>query len=164
VTGYEEFLLATGAIGIGATLVMDLWALFLLRAFSIPSLNYAMVGRWIGHIPRGQLVHINIAEARPITGERIIGWTAHYVIGVIFAGLLISIWGLSWTVSPTPFPAVAFGLATIAAPFFILQPGMGAGVAASKTPAPNVARFRSLSAHMSFGIGLYLSALLYGLL
>lgn len=35
----NEFLGAI-VIGIGATLVMDLWNLFLKRAFSIPSLNY----------------------------------------------------------------------------------------------------------------------------
>ena len=32
------------ALGVGATLVMDLWNLFLKRAFGIPSLNYCMLG------------------------------------------------------------------------------------------------------------------------
>ena len=32
------------AVGLGATLVMDLWNLFLKRAFSIPSLNYCLLG------------------------------------------------------------------------------------------------------------------------
>lgn len=41
-----------------------------------------------------------------------------------------------------------------------MQPGMGFGVAASKTPKPNVARLRSLAAHTVFGFGLYLAALL----
>ncbi len=163
-TNLEDFLLAAGTIGIGATLVMDLWALLLSKAFNIPSLNYAMVGRWVGHLRHGHFVHCNIAKASPVAAEHVIGWTAHYVIGVLFAGLLISIWGMSWTESPTLIPALAIGLGTLAAPFFILQPGMGAGIAASKTPAPNIARLRSLSAHMSFGIGLYLSALLYSLL
>ncbi len=161
--GPEEILLAAGVIGVGATLTMDLWALFLSKAFSIPSLNYSMVGRWIGHLPHGHFVHTNIANAPPISAERVIGWTAHYAIGVIFAGALIAIWGTRWTVAPTPLPALTIGLVTLAAPFFILQPGMGAGIAASKTPAPNVARLRSFSAHMSFGVGLYLSALLYSL-
>ncbi len=159
--GFVEFLLAATAIGGGATLVMDLWALFLLKVFGIPSLNYAMVGRWIGHLPRGVFVHPNIAAAAAVPGESTLGWTAHYVIGIIFAGTLIAIWGMSWTVNPTLIPAIVIGLATLAAPFLVLQPGMGAGVAASKTPGPNVARLRSLSAHVSFGVGLYLSALLY---
>ncbi len=160
-TVYEEFLLAVGAIGLGATLIMDLWALFLSKAFNIPSLNYAMVGRWIGHLSRGQLVHTNIAAASPVSGESTIGWTAHYAIGVIFAGMLMAVWGASWAQNPTWPPALLTGLLTLAAPFFILQPGMGAGIAASKTPKPNVARLRSLSAHLSFGVGLYLAALLF---
>jgi Protein of unknown function (DUF2938) len=56
------------------------------------------------------------------------------------------------------------GLLTLVAPFFIMQPGMGAGIAASKTPNPNVARRRSVVAHTVFGIGLYGSALLSALL
>ena len=49
-------------IGIGATLVMDAWALFLRRFFGITSLNYALVGRWLGYMPRGiflSLIHIS---------------------------------------------------------------------------------------------------------
>nr|WP_278252770.1 DUF2938 family protein [Stenotrophomonas maltophilia] len=56
--------------------------------------------------------------------------------------------------------ALAFGTLSVAAPFLILQPGMGAGLAASKTPAPGKARLRSLVAHSVFGAGMYLSALL----
>jgi hypothetical protein len=35
---------------------------------------------------------------------------------------------------------------------------MGRGIAASKTPQPNVARLNTLITHLSFGIGLYLGA------
>ena len=43
-----EFVLRTMLIGVGATLMMDLWAL-LLAQFGIPSLNFAFLGRWIGY-------------------------------------------------------------------------------------------------------------------
>ena len=39
----------------GATLVMDVWALLLKRAFNIPSANYCLVGRWFRHMPEGKL-------------------------------------------------------------------------------------------------------------
>ena len=55
---------------------------------------------------------------------------------------------------------VGFVLGAIVAPFFIMQPGMGLGIAASKTPKPNLARLRSAVTHTVFGVGLYLSALL----
>ena len=43
------------AIGIGATALLDLWALVLNRAFGIPLANWAMVGRWFAYLPRGHV-------------------------------------------------------------------------------------------------------------
>ena len=39
-----------------------------------------------------------------------------------------------------------------------MQPGMGAGIAASRTPHPAAARFNSLLTHAIFGLGLYAAA------
>jgi hypothetical protein len=47
------------------------------------------------------------------------------------------------------------GLGSVAAPFLLMQPGMGAGIAASRTPRPTAARLRSLVTHGIFGLGLY---------
>jgi hypothetical protein len=58
---------------------------------------------------------------------------------------------LEWVRHPTVAPALIIGVGTIVAPFFLMQPGMGAGVAASKTPRPNVARLRSLITHAIYG-------------
>lgn len=146
-------------IGIGATAVMDLWAAFQRAVFAVPSLNYAMVGRWLGHCARGRVFHPSIAKATPIAGERVLGWTAHYAIGIAFAALLLAVWGPGWADRPTPLPALAVGIGTIVLPFFVMQPGMGAGIAAARTPDPRTARLRSLVAHASFGVGLYLAAL-----
>ena len=49
------------------------------------------------------------------------------------------------------------GLATVGAPWFVIQPAFGFGVAASKTPSPSQARLGSLRAHSAYGIGLWLS-------
>ncbi|CAN7193317.1 MULTISPECIES: DUF2938 domain-containing protein [Ensifer] len=155
----KDLVLQAILIGIGATAVMDLWAVAVKRLLGIPSLDYGMVGRWIGHFPQGRFLHQRIAAAAPVRSERLIGWTAHYAIGVVFAGLLLLIWGTDWAERPTLVPALIVGLATVVAPFFLMQPGMGAGIAASKTPSPNIARLRSLLAHAAFGFGLYLSAL-----
>ena len=155
-----EFLISALLIGTGATIVMDLWTLFLQRCFGIPSLNYAMVGRWIGHFQNRQFVHQNIAQAKPVRFESIIGWSAHYIIGIIFAAILLAIWGLDWESSPTLLPALLVGILSIVAPFFIMQPCLGSGFAASKTPKPNSARLKSLATHTSFGLGLYAAGLL----
>lgn len=42
-------ILETAMIGIGATIIMDLWASIQRLLFNIPSLNYMYVGRWLGH-------------------------------------------------------------------------------------------------------------------
>ena len=60
---------------------------------------------------------------------------------------------------PTLLPALAVGLVTVAAPFFLMQPGMGAGIAASRTARPAAARMQSLLTHAIFGLGMYLVAL-----
>ena len=40
------------AIGIGATLLLDCWSLFLQKAFGVPFPSYPMVGRWVGHFAK----------------------------------------------------------------------------------------------------------------
>src|SRR5688500_3660417 len=93
------------AIGVGATIVMDLWALLLRRGFGVASLASALLGRWIGHLGRGRFTHESIARAEVVPHERVIGWTAHYTIGVAFAALLPGICGLEWLNRPTLMPA-----------------------------------------------------------
>lgn len=159
-----EFVLRAVLVGAGATAVLDLWAWFASRALGVPAPNWALVGRWIGYFPRGQFVHDRIARSAPVRGELAIGWCAHYAIGIFFAAVLLAIWGPDWARHPTPVPALIVSLAGLAAPFFIMQPGMGAGIASSKTPNPNSARLRSLVTHSVFGIGLYVSALVFALL
>jgi hypothetical protein len=146
-------------IGAGATSILDLWAVFLKRFFAVPSANWGMVGRWVGHILRGRFAHPSMAQAASIRGERVLGWSAHYAIGIAFASVLLWVWGLDWARHPTLLPALAVGVATVVLPFFLMQPGMGAGIAASKTPNPSQARLRSLLTHTVFGVGMYIAAL-----
>lgn len=154
-----EFATYSILIGIGATILIDLWALALSRILGIPAMNWGLVGRWIGHMPAGHFVHDGIGKAAPVRGETAIGWIAHYAIGIVFAGLLLAIWGLDWAKAPILLPALIVGWATIAAPFFLMQPGLGLGIAAAKTPKPAMARLRSVLTHTVFGLGLYLTAM-----
>ncbi len=145
-------------IGIGATCFMDLWSVFMKITFGIQGLNYEMVGRWIGHIPKGKFWHERIDHAKKVKRERFIGWFTHYVIGIKFSALIVFIWGEQWISDPSFVPSLLVGLITVLAPFLILQPALGAGIFARKTPNPNVNRLKSLMAHTSYGIGLYIAA------
>jgi hypothetical protein len=145
-------------IGAGATLVMDAWAA-LLRRFGIPSLDFALLGRWVGHLPRGRFLHQRIAGAEPVPGERMLGWATHYAIGISIAGLLLATFGLEWARAPRLWPALLIGVVTVAAPLLVLQPALGAGIASRKTPRPLFNSLKSLATHAVFGLGLWLAAL-----
>ncbi|WP_196890437.1 DUF2938 domain-containing protein [Aureivirga marina] len=146
-------------IGIGATFIMDVYA-FILKLFGIKGLDYRFLGRWIGHIFKGKFYHNPIFNAPPIKYEQIIGQTAHYLIGISFAFLLVLFFGKKWLESPSLFPALIIGLLTMIAPFFIMQPAFGFGIAASNLPNPNKIRMMSLLIHSVYGFGLYLTCLL----
>jgi hypothetical protein len=158
-----EFVLRAVLIGVGATMVMDLWAL-LLEKFGVPALNLAFLGRWLGHLPEAKWIHPSIAKAAPVRGERLIGWCAHYSIGIGFAGVLLVTFGLNWARSPALLPALVIGVVTVVAPLFVLQPAFGLGIASSKTPKPVFNCVKSLVTHTVYGFGLYLAALATDLL
>jgi len=147
-------------LGLGATLTFDLWTWFLKQAFQMPPSNICLVGRWLRHMPEGTFKHSKIASSPPKSAECTLGWVAHYAIGILFAMLFVALAGKGWLLHPAPVPAVAFGMVTVLAPFLIMQPGFGMGIAASQTPHPTQARLRSLINHTVFGIGLYLFGLL----
>lgn len=142
-------------MGLSATALIDLWAIARKRVFGTPVPNFGLVGRWLGHMPAGRFRHQSMAAAPVVPGERFIGWTAHYLIGIAFAALLLGVCGLEWVQRPTLLPALAIGFGTVVMPFFVMQPCMGAGIAASRTPRPQAARVQSLVTHMLFGLGLY---------
>src|SRR5262245_634528 len=99
-------------IGAGATAATDLWALARKRLLGVAAPDWAMVGRWIGHVTGGRFRHDRIAAALVVRGERAIGWTAHYAIGIAFAGALVGICGTGWLNQPTAGPALLFGIVT----------------------------------------------------
>lgn len=143
-------------MGLGATFTTDLWALFLKRAFKVTPPNYCLVGRWILYMPEGIFRHSNLGSAPQKSGECRAGWIAHYMTGIVFALVFVAFAGSDWLQRPGLIPAVVFGVVTVAAPFLIMQPAFGLGVAGSKTSNPVQIRLRSLMNHIVFGVGLYL--------
>lgn len=143
------------AIGVSATLVMDLWMFLRKRLFGVPALDYALVGRWFAYFTRGKFRHTPITASPPVSGERAVGLVAHHVSGIVFAAFLLAVYGPDWIGEPTLGPALIVGMGSVAAPFLLMQPGMGMGVAARFAPRPALARLNSLVTHAVFGVGLY---------
>jgi hypothetical protein len=115
-----EIVITAVLIGIGGTVVLDLWATLLWRFFGVPATNWAMVGRWVGHMPRGHFIHENIGKAAPVSGEHATGWVVHYVIGIVYGLLLVGLWGVEWLRQPTLLPPMILALALLVAPYFII--------------------------------------------
>lgn len=155
-TSLQE-ILRIAFVGCGATLIMDIW-LMLLKQAGIQTLNFAFIGRWVGHLLRGKLTHASIAKAPQIPGELSLGWLTHYAVGIAFAALLAGIFGMASITNPSLAPALLIGVSTVLIPLLVMQPAMGLGFAAAKTPAPLKSCIRSLVNHSVFGLGLFLSA------
>jgi hypothetical protein len=159
-----DYLLCALLIGAGATAVMDIWTVLRKQLLGIPPADYGLVGRWLAYLARGRFRHDRIAASPAVRGERLLGWTAHYLIGIAFAAILLAVCGLDWVRHPTIGPALIVGIGSVVAPFLVMQPGMGAGIAASRTPRPNAARLQSLVTHGIFGLGLYAAGCVTSLL
>lgn len=152
--------LVTGVLmGIAGTLAMDVWAIVLNRLAGLPLPNWAMPGRWLAHVPRGRLFHEAIAQAAPVSGELPLGWAFHYGVGILYGVVWALIAGPAWLAAPSFVPVWIFALVTIAAGWFLLQPGMGLGWAAARTPNPWKVRGLGLVAHTVFGLGMWAAAL-----
>jgi hypothetical protein len=115
-----NYLLCASIVGVGATAVTDIWALIRERLLGIAAPNFALVGRWLALMLRGRFRHESIAAAPSVRHERLIGWTAHYLIGIVFAGLLLVVYGITWIDRPTIVPALLIGVGTVAAPFLLI--------------------------------------------
>lgn len=155
-----ESALRAVAIGVGATLTMDLWGLLLRRAFGIRSLDYCLLGRWILHMPDGTFAHRSIAASAPKRYECPSGHAAHYSIGAAFGVMFVLLAGDGWLARPTLLPALAFGIVTVVVPYFVMQPALGLGIASSKAAHPATARLKSFGTHLVFGLGVWVWALL----
>lgn len=138
---------------------MDLWAMILSRGFNQPAPNWAMPGRWLAHVVRGRVFHDSIADAAPVSRELTLGWAFHYGVGILYGVIWVALAGQSWLSEPSFLPVWLFALVTISAGWFLLQPGMGLGWAASKTPKPWKVRIMGLVAHSWFGLGMWVGAL-----
>ena len=147
-------------IGIGATVLMDIWAVLLWKAFGQARPNWAPVGRWFWHLKNGAVFHDDIGKAEPYANELALGWIGHYAVGMLYGVVLALIVGETWFAAPTFLPAWILGIVTVGAGWFLLQPGLGIGVAAAKLPNANTVRVLNLVSHTVFALGLYGTALL----
>jgi len=107
---------------------------------------------------RGIFIHWSIAATHKVRGEVVIGWAFHYAVGVAYAALYLEIMRLGFDSEPTLVSALVYAIALLIAPWFVMQPALGIGFMAARTPNPAAVRLINVSVHAVFGLGLYLGA------
>jgi hypothetical protein len=152
----ESYILQACVAGIFATAVLDLWQRLLHAVAGIPPANWAFIGRWFAYLPRGQLVHRPIGASLAVPGELALGWTLHYLIGLVYGFAYVGLMAYGLDRAPTLLNGAAFGAASVVIPWFILQPGLGIGVMGRLAPNPAVPIFNALVAHVIYGIALFI--------
>lgn len=155
-----NIIFAGALIGLGGTIAMDIWAVILWKFFGQNAPNWASVGRWTWHLQNGTVFHDSIGDATPYSNEQALGWAFHYSVGTAYGVALALFMGEGWLAAPTFLPALTWGMLTVGAGWFLLQPGLGLGWAASATPNPGKVRVMNLVAHTIFAFGMWGTALL----
>jgi Protein of unknown function (DUF2938) len=158
-----QVVLIGAAIGVLATLIMDIGSILDLRkGIAVTGLRrmgrrmgWGLIGRWFGYLLRGKFRHTDILRTPPIPREVPLGLLVHYLIGIVLALAYIGILVVTQTPS-TLLTAVVFGLATTVFPWFYLYPVWGYGWL-GREPSGNYHKTRmSLYSHLVFGLGLAL--------
>jgi len=153
----EKVAIEALVVGIIATLATDLW-LWLPQIVGVPPANWALVGRWVAWMPRGVFVH-RIAATPSIRGELVIGWGFHYAVGIAYAVLYLAISRLVLASGPTLISTLVFAIALLVVPWFVMQPALGLGFFAARTPRPSRSRLASFELMRGTGFKVLSAAL-----
>ncbi|MFC1678926.1 DUF2938 family protein [Elusimicrobiota bacterium] len=154
-------LVVTGvAAGVLGTLAMDALNRLFARAGWISKLEVKMIGRMSAGWARGRFCYRHPGEMEPAANEMLYGYITHYAIGVGFALPYVFGWALLIGGPASPAWALAYGVATTAASYFIVYPSMGLGAFGRRSPEGIKAPLSSLANHLFFGAGLALAVAL----
>ena len=147
-------------VGVAGAIGMDLGQRLMQLVLGWPPSNWAMIGRWALNLPKGKLVHEDIGEEEPMPNELAVGWVVHYLVSITYGGIYIFVTRVLLDAKLGFVPAVGFAIAIVLITWFVIQPMMGAGPAASKTPKPWVTRMHDLGSHFFYGVGMWVGGLL----
>jgi hypothetical protein len=144
-------------MGIFATYFMDFLAVLLVKRKLIHSLiEPEVAGRWFLLMFRGKFIHKDIYKTPALNNEKLWHFLSHYLIGIVLAGIYLSLELKVPIIRDHIWMPLIFGIATVLLPWLWLFPSIGIGFFASK--APNRYRFLKTSFvnHTNFGLGLFI--------
>ena len=142
-------------MGIFATFIMDIFAIFLVRSKIVSaSIEPHIVGRWVLYMLRGKLVHENIRRTPALKNEKSAALISHYLIGIVLMGIYLFLELKEPAIRDQLWMPLVFGAATVLLPWLWLYPSIGIGFLASKTKRQSDFIIFSSINHLNFGIGM----------
>jgi hypothetical protein len=149
-----DLIIAGVVVGVVGTVVMDLGNIVFARFGVISRIDLRMIGRMAGGWARGRFRYGHPTEMEEAANEVLYGFVTHYCIGVGLSVPYLLGWELLVGGPASPVFAVAYGIATTVASWFIVYPSMGFGVLGLRSPEGLKAPLSSLINHFFYGLGL----------
>jgi len=148
-------LVVTGVVaGVLGTVAMDLLNHLFARIGVISKIDVGMIGRMSAGWARGRFCYRHPGEMEQVASERLYGYLTHYAIGVGLAVPYVLGWRLLVGGPASPAWALAYGVATTVASWFLVYPSMGLGAFGRRSPEGMRAPLSSLANHLFYGAGL----------
>src|SRR5215471_18272681 len=146
-------------VGVLATVTMDAVAVIGLRlgiAGRGPRRTGPdLIGRWVGYLLKGKFKHTDILQTPPLRGELLLGFVAHYSIGIVLTLVYLGLLAVAHA-TPTTRSAILYGTATTVFPWFLMFPSQGMGWLGRDAPGDGHLARVSLFNHIMFGLGIAL--------
>ena len=143
--------IVTGVVG---TLIMDLLNHRFAQIGAISKIDVRIIGRMAAGWSKGRFRYSHPDEMECVPNEMVYGYFTHYAIGVGLAIPFMLGWNLLVGGSASPVWALAYGVGTTVASWFLVFPSMGFGMLGRRSPEGLRAPLSSLANHLFFGLGM----------
>lgn len=140
--------------GILGTLMMDSLNHLFARTGMLLKIDVGMIGRMAAGWIRGRFRYGHPSEMVQVANEKIYGFATHHAIGIGFSVPYVLGWYFLVGGPASPAWALAYGVATTVASWFLVYPSMGLGVCGRWSPDGIRAPLSSLANHLFYGVGL----------
>lgn len=149
-----DLLVTMAVAGVLGTLVMDSGNFLFSRSGIISKIDVPIIGRMAVGWAHGRFRYGHPSEMEQVANEKLYGYLTHYAIGVGLAVGYVLGWDLLVGGPPSPIWALAYGVATTAAPYFLILPALGFGVCGRRSPEGMKTPLSSLANHVLYGVGM----------
>jgi hypothetical protein len=140
--------------GVIGTFVMDTLNNLFSQTKLISKIDIKMIGRMSAGWIQGRFCYRHPDEMKPVDNELLYGYITHYMIGIGLSVPFVLFWSHFIGGPVSPLGALAYGISTTIASYFIVYPSMGLGVFGRKSPQGIKSAVSSLANHLFYGLGL----------